>query len=424
MHLSEWALAAGVLLLLIAVIDTALQDLPLTRPMVYLVAGVGLSPAGASVLVLDPLRHAATLQALAEAGLLVSLFAVGLGLQPLQGRTAWRLPLKLATLSLILLIGLVTGLGVWALGLSVGASVLLGAILAPTDPVLASALQPQGGGQPHRLSLTLAAEGGINDGAALPFAALGLMLLGLDPRAPQDWALRDLVWSPLAGLAVGAALGAGVARGIVALRSRHGQAFGLDMFIGLGLIGTTYGLSSAVGGSGFLAVFAAGLAMGHVRRRGLQPGAAQASAQEYARSATGRAMRGGVQHMNEQLEKVCEMGLVLLIGALLPQVPVEPAAWWFVPLLLGLLRPLSVLPAFAGEGAGGMHLAMSAWFGIRGIGSLFYLMHALAAGLSGPQARTLLSLTVWTIAASIVLHGLTAGIAMRWFDAGQPGRQA
>jgi NhaP-type Na+/H+ or K+/H+ antiporter len=108
------------------------------------------------------------------------------------------------------------------------------------------------------------------------------------------------------------------------------------------------------------------------------------------------------------------MGLVLLVGAMLHYASVTLSTWWFVPLLLFVLRPLSVLPAYLGERAAARQIVLAAWFGIRGIGSLFYLLLALRAGVSGPNADTLISLTLWTIAASIVLHGLSAGPLMRW----------
>jgi NhaP-type Na+/H+ or K+/H+ antiporter len=106
--------------------------------------------------------------------------------------------------------------------------------------------------------------------------------------------------------------------------------------------------------------------------------------------------------------------LVLLVGAMLPYAAVTPSTWWFVALLLFVLRPLSVLPAYPGERAGARQIVLASWFGIRGIGSLFCLLLALRAGVSEPAAVTLISLTLWTIAASIVLHGLSGRPLMRW----------
>lgn len=124
-------------------------------------------------------------------------------------------------------------------------------------------------------------------------------------------------------------------------------------------------------------------------------------------------MRDSVQGFNKQLEKLAELTLVLVVGAMLAYAKPLPAVWWFVPTLLLVMRPLSALVAIAGEGLTAPQRAMIGWFGIRGIGSLFYLLLALRQGLDGDIADTLVSLTLWTVAASIVAHGLTAQPLMR-----------
>ena len=87
--------------------------------------------------------------------------------------------------------------------------------------------------------------------------------------------------------------------------------------------------------------------------------------------------------------------------------------WWFVPLLLLVLRPLSVMTAIVGEQLTHPQRVLIGWFGIRGIGSVFYLLFALRHGLDARLADTLVSLTLWTVAASIVVHGVTAQPLMR-----------
>jgi NhaP-type Na+/H+ or K+/H+ antiporter len=124
-------------------------------------------------------------------------------------------------------------------------------------------------------------------------------------------------------------------------------------------------------------------------------------------------MRDSVQGFNEQLESLAELALVLVVGAMLAYAKPLPAVWWFVPLLLVVLRPLSVVVAVAGEGLTPPQRAMIGWFGIRGIGSVFYLLLALRMGLGGRAADMLVALTLWTVAASIIAHGLTAQPLMR-----------
>jgi NhaP-type Na+/H+ or K+/H+ antiporter len=325
------------------------------------------------------------------------------------------------------MVTMITAVGVWLLELPPGAALLLGAILAPTDPVLASGLHSEPQARADRVGFSLAGEGGLNDGAAFPFVMLGLGLLGAHDLGPSllRWWSVDLLWATLGGLALGAVLGTLTGRIVVFLRTRHQEAVGLDVFLGLGLIALAYGLAQVMLASGFLAVFASGLALQRVREQpqdDARPldGASTAAGHSYKTLAThshhaSATMRDSVQLFNGQLEKLAELTLVLLLGAILAYAKPMPAAWWFVPLVLLVLRPLSTLPAIAGERLTFRQRAMIGWFGIRGVGSLFYLLFALGEGVDVHLADSLVSLTLWTITASIVAHGLTAQPLMRLY---------
>ena len=407
MTFALWALLIGTLMVTMVVSGTMLGRLALTGAIVYLALGWLLGPAAIDVLRPDPFGPTAFLETGAEVALIISLFAVGMQLGIPLGDRRWWLPARLALLSMAAMVAMVAAVGVWWLHLPLGAAVLLGAVLAPTDPVLASGMRSQPGTQPDPLGFTLGAEGGLNDATAFPFVVLGLGLLGLHDLGPgllRWWAI-DLVWTCLGGLAIGAALGAATGRLIVHLRSTYQQALGLDVFIGLGLIGMAYGAAHVCAASGFMAVFAAGLALQRVRGRA-------GSAAHPARMAG--EMQDSVQAFNEQLEKVAELALVLMVGAMLGYAKPLPAAWWFVPLVL-LLRPVSVL---ASAPLGMLALpqrTMICWFGIRGIGSIYYVLYAVRQGLAPDVAATLMTLTLWTVAASIVAHGLTARPLMKWY---------
>ena len=307
-----------------------------------------------------------------------------------------------------------------------------------TDPVLASDVKSETGTHPDRLGFSLAAEGGLNDGAAFPFVMLGLGLLGLHDLGPGavGWWTIDFLWATLGGLLIGAALGAASGRLVVYLRSRHGEAVGLDEFLGLGLVALAYGIAQLSLASGFLAVFAAGLALQRVRehpRRHTRPLAAaaagSAAGHPYDKLATHShhasvTMRDSVQGFNAQLERLAELTVVLVVGAMLAYAKPLPAALWFVPLMLLLLRPLSVVVALTGERVSLPQQAMVGWFGIRGIGSVFYLLFVLRYGIAGPIADTLISLTLWTVAASIVAHGVTVQPLMQRYIARRRRRPA
>lgn len=415
MSFAEWSLAIGALMFAMVLVGTLLGRLPLTSAMVYLALGAALGPLGADVLRPDPVLHARLLGHVAEAALLISLFAVGLRLGvPLRDRR-WRLPLRLAFGSMTAMVALVAAVGVFALDLSWGAGVLLGAILAPTDPVLASGLPSEPGPHPDRLGFSLAGEGGLNDGAAYPFVILGLALLTPDDPLvlALHWLGRDLLWATAGGLAVGGTLGAVAGHVVVRLRSRHGEAVGLDVFLGLGLLGMAYGLAQALAASGFLAAFAAGLALQRVHPAG--PASPDASA-SIETSAT---MRGAVQGFNEQLERLAEMLLVVLVGAMLAYAKPLPAVLWFVPLVLLALRPATAWWATRGEPVTPAQRRLIGWFGIRGIGSVYYLLFVLGQGLEGRVTDTLVTLTLWTVAASIVAHGLSAQPLMQRYLTGR-----
>lgn len=416
MDFAAWALFAGTLLVAMGLTGTLLSRLPLSNAMIYLVLGWCLGPDVMNVLRPDPRLHAALLQHVAEAALLISLFAVGLKLGvPLRDRR-WRLPTRLAFVAMAAMVALVAAVGVWALSLPLGAAILLGAILAPTDPVLASGVRSEAGPAPDRLGFSLAGEGALNDGAAFPFVMLGLGLLGVHDLGPgfSRWWGVELLWATLGGGAIGALLGVATGRLVVHLRSRHGEAAGLDEFLSLGLVGMAYGLAQLSLASGFLAVFAAAMALQRVRDRPVGEGEVNAGLEASRPHAA--AMRDTVQTFNEQLENLAEMVLVLMVGAMLAYAPAPPVVWWFIPLVLVVLRPLSVLFALPGERLNAPEMAMIGWFGIRGIGSVFYLLFALGQGLDPQVSETLISLTLWTVAASIVAHGITAQPLMRSYE--------
>ncbi len=432
-----WFTVAGGLLITIALSRTVLQRLPLTTALFYLGAGLVLSPLAVGLIRYDPTEDAALLLHLTEVAVIISLFTSGLKLRmPLRdGR--WRAPLRLATVSMVITVALVAAAGVLGLGLSLGAAVLLGAVLAPTDPVLASDVQVEDSADRDRLRFALTGEAGFNDGTAFPFVMLGLGLLGLEELGhfglPMGlgWALDELLWSTAAGLGVGWACGWAVGRLVLYLRREHKEAVGTDDFLGLGLIGLAYGLAEHAEGWGFLAVFAAGLALRRVERvateaAGVSEDAApladavvDAEPEELAtqpEKAPGF-MAQAVLGFNEQVERIGELTVVLVVGALLPLFAPPPGIWWFVPLLFVVIRPVAVGLGLVGAPLGEVQKGLTAWFGLRGIGSVYYLAYALTHGVEGPLADTLLGLVLWTVAASVVVHGVSVTPLMRRYQA-------
>ena len=253
----------GMLLIAMTLGGSFIARLPLSAAMLYLGAGVAIGPLGLGLVQLDALKNVVLLERLTELAVLISLFSAGMKLElPLADRR-WRIPVQLATVSMVVTVAAITAVGVWLLNLPLGAAVLLGAILAPTDPVLASDVQVANAGDRDRLRFGLTGEGGLNDGSAFPFVMLGLGLLGLHDLGQGGWRwwTIDLLWAVTGGLGLGYLLGTLVGRAILTLRMRHHEALGSDEFIALGLIALTYGLALLSQTYGFLAVFAAGMAL-------------------------------------------------------------------------------------------------------------------------------------------------------------------
>ena len=260
-----WFVLVGVLLIAVALLGRLLDRLPVSLAMIYLLVGFALGPAGVNALELHPMRELALLEGVTEIALLIALFTVGIKMRVPVGDWRWSLPLRLATLSLVLTIVGIAAAAHWGLGMSLGLALVLGAALAPTDPVLASDVQLRSPQDRDSLRFALTGEGGLNDGTAFPFIFLGLGLLGLHDIGAFGWRwwAIDVAWGTIGGLGIGFAIGAGVARGVRALRQWRKDAFIFDEFLLLGVIGLE--LRRCAGGAH------AGLSRGVCRRPGTAP---------------------------------------------------------------------------------------------------------------------------------------------------------
>jgi NhaP-type Na+/H+ or K+/H+ antiporter len=358
MNFAIWAVIAGVLLILMALSGTVLERLPLSTSMLYLMTGLAVSPWGLDLLSPDPRRHTVLLEQLTEVVVLVSLFTAGLKLSPGLDDRRWLLPLRLALVSMVITVVLIAAAAWLFLGWPVGACVLLGAILAPTDPVLASDVQVNRPGDRDRLRFALTGEGGLNDGTALPFVLLGLGLMGLHEIGAFGWrwVAVDAFWSSVMGPLIGALLGLAVGRLVLYLRREHKEAVGLDDFLAMGLVALSYGVTQLLHANGFLAVFAAGMALRHLEQSE-RTGESSRQVVEEAHADPDKTvadavavdphhapafMAQAVLGFNEQLERIGEVAVVITIGAMLWTVRWHSAGWWLVPLLLVVVRPVAV----------------------------------------------------------------------------------
>jgi NhaP-type Na+/H+ or K+/H+ antiporter len=395
-----WFLLVGVLLISIGVLGRFLDRLPVSPAMIYLLVGVVLGPMVFGALELHPTRELELLTTITEVAVLIALFTVGVKARVPMRDCRWRLPLRLATVSMLVTIVGVAAAAFWLLDLPLGLALILGAALAPTDPVLASDVQLRSPDDRDSLRFALTGEGGLNDGTAFPFVFLGLGLLGLHEIGELGWRwfTVDLLWSVSGGIGVGLLVGTGVARGVRRLRAWRNDAVMLDEFLLLGVIGFSYGAALLTHTLGFLAVFAAGLAL----RREDDLDAAR------HRSDDQSPLTPSMLNVNEQLERIVEVAIVLLVGAMISTGYWSKAGLAIAALLFVVIRPLSVWLVTAADSASTAPRRLLGWFGIRGIGSVYYALFAAGHELAFEQAETLLSCVFTVVGASILVHGISA----------------
>lgn len=425
---AQWFLLFGCLLLARGLTFSALKKSPFTSAIIYLAAGILVGPSVLNVFYFDPLEQSALLEVLTEVAVLISLFSAGVKMPVPVSMSRWRPPLLLAWVSMTITVALIAVFAYFALGLSLGAGVLLGAILAPTDPVLATDVQSRHPGDSDQLRFTLTCEAGMNDGTAFPFVMLGLGLLGLHEIGEFGlrWLLLDVLWATVAAIVVGAVTGSVVARLGWKMRGYGPKHEMLDDLVGLGLIAVAYGISVSIDAWGFLAVFFAGVALRqselklarveHRQPERLQFDQASKTATDYgpAREPPSTVSEEALV-FQDHLERLSELLLVLLLGGMLF---VEFWTWRTVGLALFVFlvaRPLSVFIGLLGTDTSWRIRGMAGWFGVRGIGSVYYLMYSIQHGLPDDLARELIHLTLIVITLSILLHGTSVKPLMHRF---------
>lgn len=416
-----WFIIIGGLLLGMGFIPTTLKRLPITSAIIYLAVGILVGPMVLNLFHINPLKQSALLETLTEVAVLISLFSAGVKMPVPISIARWRSPVLLAVVSMAVTVGMIAALAYYVLDLPLGAAILLGAIVAPTDPVLATDVQIRHADDRDRLRYTLTCEAGINDGSAFPFVMLGLGLLGLHDIGESGlrWVFVDVLWATSAAILIGVVLGAGLGRYASILRRKHPDHKLLDDFLGLGLIGLSYGLSVYVNAWGFLAVFFAAVALRQTELKfsgskvespkRLHTDKASHRATQPTRTSEGSLIFG------EHLERLSEVLLILLIGGMLF---IDSWSWpavGFALFLFIVVRPVSVMVGLIGTATPWNIRGMVGWFGVRGIGSLYYLMYAIQHGLPDELALQLIHLTLMVVTLSILVHGVSVKPLMEHF---------
>lgn len=401
-----WLTGAGVLLALVAWLPLALRRLPLSLPivciavgaLVFSLPGVGLRPI--------PLDYPIVAERLTEMIVIIALMGAGLKLDRVFEWRRWTVTWRLLLLTMPLTILAITALGSWGLGLPWAAALLLGACLAPTDPVLAADVQvgPPQTGEEDEVRFGLTSEAGLNDGLAFPFVNLAIALAltaGTGEPWLRDWLVQDVLWE--VGVGVGGGWLVGRLFGWLTFRTSADIRLSKtgDGLIAIAATFLSYGLTEVVNAYGFLAVFITALTLRRTHRH--------------------HDFNLEMHDFTEQIERVGMMVLLILFGGALVGGLLVALRWQdalAAAAIILIVRPLAGIAGLLGCKAPVGEKLTLAFFGIRGVGSFYYLAYALNHG-GFAEAERLWAIVGLVVLFSILLHGLIVTPAMRLLDRSQ-----
>lgn len=344
---------------------------------------------------LSPVGNHVLLERLAEVALVVAVFSAGLTVEQRVARRSWISIATLLTIVMPLTILAIAAFGVWVMGLPLGAALLLGSVLAPTDPVLAGdlGLSSPGGevyGEPR---MSLHTEAGVNDGLASPFVVLALFVVQRGGTGwIGTWVLADLLYGAGFALLLGAATGAGAAWVLTRARDRRLLSKELDGFVVVGFALLLYGVTEALGAYGLLAVFAAGFT--------------------FRRYEFEHEIHAGAHAGTEVAGKTFELLVLLMLGSMLTTAGLSApgiGGWLLAPVLVFVIRPALVLAT-----AGRRFMDLRArvflgFFGVRGVAALFYVAVVVDSRvLPAAEQRIVVWTTIVCVISSIFVHGLSS----------------
>lgn len=406
-------LAGGGAALLASLLPRLLDRRPVSMPMVFLGLGVATFALFPDLPTPDPVAHGPVAERVSEVCVIVALFGAGLALDRPVGLHHWASTWRLLSVGMLLTVGAVAVLGWWWAGLTVASAVLLAGVLAPTDPVLASDVQvaeptaveaADDAEDEPRFALT--SEAGLNDGLAFPIVAAALAMV-VHGAAPGGWALRwllvDVGWKVACGVAAGVAVG--WVLGWLCFRerfwwgaARRPLAEDMEGFVALAGVFLAYGLAEVAHGYGFVAVFVCACVVRATERS--------------------HGYHAVLHGFTEQVERLLTAGILLLLGGAVSRgllADLRLADVLVVAALLLVIRPVAGWLAMLGSGVGPRDRLVIAFFGVRGIGSLYYLAYALDRA-PFDDARVLWATTGLVVTASVVLHGASAKPVMNRLD--------
>ena len=445
MSFLNWMGLIGALLLLMALASAYVRRLPVTTSAIYLAIGLIVSPLCLGLININFIEWRTVFEELTEIVVIVSLFIGGLKLRLPLRNPAWIAAYRLAGPVMIASIAGVAVITHFGFGFDWAESTLLGAMLAPTDPVLAGTVTVNDSADHDRMRYGLSGEAGFNDGAAFPFVIFALEWQRRGDLAGWigEWALHRIVWAIPVGLIFGYLLGKGIGRFAIWLRAHHQETEAPNDFLALALIALAYFGAETISAWGFLAVFAAGIGFRRAEIKVVEDhpaeeqqnnqlnktGGEQLTLHPPAEEIIGKKLDDNeirqpakaagllvseILSFGDTAERLLEVLTVTLVGICL-------AIYWdwrALPLalvLFFLIRPLTALLFLLKTPTGTKQRLMMGWFGIRGIGSLYYLAYALNHGLSRAIPE-LVGITLSVVALSILIHGISGQPILNFYE--------
>lgn len=389
-------LAAGIITLLAAVVPNVLHKKKLPPPVLYLGIGILIAFAGREYTNFDVMQHAPIIEHLSEFVVIIALTNAGLKIRKPFAWETWKYSFRLLVITMPLTIIGAAYLGWWLLGLAPAAAVLFGAIIAPTDPVLAADLQTSRPSKKDlsKVRLGLTSEAGLNDGLAFPFTYFAILLAtkGLDyTQWIGEWLVTDVLYRITAGVVIGALSGWALYKLIFRVTSQSHHYSISRGILSLALTLLPYALTELLGGYGFIAVFIAACVFSNNEDQ--------------------------VEHMDtlhdftEEIERIFVAFLFIVVGVYVFATFNKLWDWTLIAtalVVVFVLRPLGGWVALYRTDLSVFQKFALSFYGIRGVGSIYYLMFAFGeASFTG--SYMLIQLMMVVIVLSVLVHGISGG---------------
>ena len=396
-------IGAGFLIALVAWLPLALKRLPLSLPIVCMGIGAALFALPQITLKPLPLRYPQATEHFAELVVIIALMGAGLKIDRVFGWRRWAVTWRLLAITMPLGIAAIMVLAGWMLNLPWAVALLLAASLAPTDPVLASDVQvgPPKTGEEDEVRFGLTSEAGLNDGAAFPFVHLAVLLAATTATGKPwafEWLTYHILWQIAGGIAGGWLIGRAFGWLTFHVSAETKLSRTGDGLIAIAATLLSYGLVETVHAYGFLAVFVTALTFRHAHRD--------------------HAFHDEMHAFTEQIERLAMMVLLILFGGALVSGLLAHVTWidgLAAAIILLIIRPVTGWIGLLGYPAPRVEKLTLAFFGIRGVGTIFYIAYGVNH-MAVPGAERLWGIVGLVILFSILLHGLTVTPIMRSLD--------